>query len=151
MELNKKNVRIILLIIVFTVVLFTAVQNIGAILGFAVNVWGVFSSVIAGLAIAFVLNVPLRMFENKWFYGMREHRNPTVRKMLRPVSIVCSLLITLGVLIVLLLIILPQLVEAVAAVLARMPGYVTELIAWIDRLLEPFGFCLLYTSPSPRD
>ena len=59
MELNKKNVRIILLIIVFTVVLFTAVQNIGAILGFAVNVWGVFSSVIAGLAIAFVLNVPL--------------------------------------------------------------------------------------------
>ena len=84
MELNKKNVRIILLIIVFTVVLFTAVQNIGAILGFAVNVWGVFSSVIAGLAIAFVLNVPLRMFENKWFYGMREHRNPTVRKMLRP-------------------------------------------------------------------
>ena len=99
MELNKKNVRIILLIIVFTVVLFTAVQNIGAILGFAVNVWGVFSSVIAGLAIAFVLNVPLRMFENKWFYGMREHRNPTVRKMLRPVSIVCSLLITLGVLI----------------------------------------------------
>ena len=62
--------------------------------------------------------------------------------MLRPVSIVCSLLITLGVLIVLLLIILPQLVEAVAAVLARMPGYVTELIAWIDRLLEPFGFSL---------
>lgn len=142
LELNKKNVRIILLIIVFTVVLFTAVQNIGAILDFAVNVWGVFSSVIAGLAIAFVLNVPLRMFENKWFYGMREHRNPTVRKMLRPVSIVCSLLITLGVLIVLLLIILPQLVEAVAAVLARMPGYVTELIAWIDRLLEPFGFSL---------
>ena len=142
MELTKKNVRIILLIIVFTVVLFTAVQNIGAILDFAVNVWGVFSSVIAGLAIAFVLNVPLRMFENKWFYGMREHRNPTVRKMLRPVSIVCSLLITLGVLIVLLLIILPQLVEAVAAVLARMPGYVTELIAWIDRLLEPFGFSL---------
>ena len=35
LELNKKNVRIILLIIVFTVVLFTAVQNIGAILGFA--------------------------------------------------------------------------------------------------------------------
>ncbi len=142
MELNKKNVRIILLIIVFTVVLFTAVQNIGAILGFAVDVWGVFSSVIAGLAIAFVLNVPLRLFENKLFYGLREHRNPTVRKLLRPVSIVCSLLVTLGVLIILLLIILPQLVEAVAAVLARLPGYVTELIVWADGLLEPFGFSL---------
>lgn len=142
MELNRKNVRIILLIIVFTVVLFTAVQNFGALLGFVVDVWGVFSSVIAGLAIAFVLNIPLKLFEDKLFYGLREHRNPTVRKMLRPVSIVCSLLITLGVLIVLLLIVLPQLVEAVAAVLARMPGYVTDLIAWLDRLLEPFDFSL---------
>lgn len=142
MELNRKNVRIILLIIVFTVVLFTAVQNLGALLGFVVDVWGVFSSVIAGLAIAFVLNIPLKLFEDKLFYGLREHRNPTVRKMLRPVSIVCSLLITLGVLIVLLLIVLPQLVEAVAAVLARMPGYVTDLIAWLDGLLEPFDFSL---------
>ena len=36
MELNRKNVRIILLIIVFTVVLFTAVQNFGALL---LNIW----------------------------------------------------------------------------------------------------------------
>lgn len=142
MELNRKNVRIILLIIVFTVVLFTAVQNLGALLGFVVDVWGVFSSVIAGLAIAFVLNIPLKLFEDKLFYGLREHRSATVRRLLRPVSIVCSLLITLGVLIVLLLIVLPQLVEAVAAVLARMPGYVTDLIAWLDRLLEPFDFSL---------
>ncbi len=142
MELNRKNVRIILLIIVFTVVLFTAVQNFGALLGFVVDVWGVLSSVIAGLAIAFVLNIPLKLFEDKLFYGLREHRSATVRRLLRPVSIVCSLLITLGVLIVLLLIVLPQLVEAVAAVLARMPGYVTDLIAWLDRLLEPFDFSL---------
>ena len=142
MELNRKNVRIILLIIVFTVVLFTAVQNFGALLGFVVDVWGVFSSVIAGLAIAFVLNIPLKLFEDKLFYGLREHRSATVRRLLRPVSIVCSLLITLGVLIVLLLIVLPQLVEAVAAVLARMPDYVTDLIAWLDRLLEPFDFSL---------
>lgn len=142
MELNRKNVRTILLIIVFTVVLFTAVQNIGAVLGFVVSVWDVFSSVIAGLAIAFVLNVPLRAFEDKLFYALKEHRSPTVRKLLRPVSIVCSLLITLGVLIILLLVVLPQLVDAVAAVLTRLPGYVTELIAWLDRLLEPFDFSL---------
>lgn len=140
MELNRKNVRTILLIIVFTVVLFTAVQNIGAIFGFAVTVWGVFSSVIAGLAIAFVLNVPLKLFEDRLFYGLREHRSPTVRKLLRPMSICCSLIITLGVLIVLLLVILPQLVEAIAAVFARLPDYVTQLIAWLDGLLEPFDF-----------
>ena len=140
MELNKKNVRTILLIIVFTVLLFTAVQNIGAILGFVVDVWGVFASIIAGLAIAFVLNVPLKLFEDKLFYALREHRNSTVRRLLRPVSIVCSLLITLGVLLLLLLIVLPQLVDAVAAVISRMPGYINDLIVWLDDLLAPLDF-----------
>ena len=142
MELNRKNVRTILLIIVFTAILFTSVQNIGAIFGFVLTVWDVFSSVIAGLAIAFVLNVPLKLFEGRLFYGLREHRSAAVRRLLRPVSIVASLIITLGVLIVLLLVILPQLIEAVTAVFTRLPDYVTDLIAWADRLLEPFDFSL---------
>ncbi len=142
MELNKKNVRTILLIIVFAVILFTVVQNLGALFGFIVDVWGVFSTVTAGLAIAFVLNVPLRIFENHTFYALREHRSPLVRRLLRPVAIVCSLLVTLGLLIVLLLVILPRLVETVGAVLAQMPDYVNDIIAWGDRVLEPFDFSL---------
>lgn len=142
MEFNRKNVRMIMLIIVFTVILLAAVLNIGALLGFVSSVLGVFSTVFAGLAIAFVLNVPLRIFENRTFYGLREHRSPLVRRALRPVAIVSSLLITLGVLIVLLLVILPRLVETVGAVIGQMPGYVTDLLAWADRLLEPLDFSL---------
>lgn len=142
MEFNRKNVRMIMLIIVFTVILLAAVLNIGALLGFVSSVLGVFSTVFAGLAIAFVLNVPLRIFENRTFYGLREHRSPLVRRALRPVAIVSSLLITLGVLIVLLLVILPRLVETVGAVIGQMPGYVTDLLAWADKLLEPLDFSL---------
>ena len=140
MELNKKNVRTILLIIVFTVVLFTVVQNLGALFGVIVDIWGIFSNVIAGLAIAFVLNVPLRIFENRVFYGLREHRSPLVRRLLRPVAIICSLLITLGVIIVLVLVILPRLVETVGAVIAQMPDYINDVLAWGDRVFAPFDF-----------
>ena len=142
LELNRKNVRTILLIIVFTVVLFTVVQNLGALFGFIVDVWDVFSSVTAGLAIAFVLNVPLRIFETRSLYFMREHRSPLVRRAQRPVAIVCSLVVTLGVIIILLLVILPRLVETVGAVIAQMPDYVNGLIDWADRVLAPFDFAL---------
>ena len=142
MELNSKTVRTILFIIVFTVLLFTALQNIGAVFGFVFDVLGLFSSVTAGLAIAFVLNVPLRIFEGRVFYGLREHRSPLVRRALRPVSIVCSLIVTLGVIIVLLLVILPRLVETVGAVISQMPNYITDVIAWGDRVLAPFDFSL---------
>ena len=83
MNINSKNARTILFIIVFTVVLLAAVLNIGAVFGFAGWVWGVFSNVTAGLAIAFVLNVPLRIFENRTLYAMREHRSARVRALLR--------------------------------------------------------------------
>ena len=130
LNINSKNVRTILFIIVFTVVLLAAVLNIGAVFGFAGWVWGVFSNVTAGLAIAFVLNVPLRIFENRTLYAMREHRSARVRALLRPLSIVCSLIVTLGVIIVLLLVIFPRLVETVGAVIAQMPDYVNDIIAW---------------------
>ncbi len=142
MDFSRKNVRTILFIIVFTIILLSVMLNLGSLFGFVRWLFGVFSSVIAGLAIAFVLNVPLRIFEERTFYALREHRSPIVRKSLRPVSIVCSLIITLGVIIVLLLVILPRLVETVAAVISQMPGYVNDLIAWADRILEPLDFSL---------
>ena len=142
MYFSRKNVRTILFIIVFTIILLSVMLNLGSLFGFVRWLFGVFSSVIAGLAIAFVLNVPLRIFEERTFYALREHRSPLVRKSLRPVSIVCSLIITLGVIIVLLLVILPRLVETVAAVISQMPGYVNDLIAWADRILEPLDFSL---------
>ena len=96
MKLDRKNVRIILLIITFAVVLYTAAQNLAAIYGAVATVWNVFGVVITGLAMAFVLNVPLKLFENRVFYGMSEDRRPYVRKMRRPVSLVCALVVTLG-------------------------------------------------------
>ena len=93
MDFSRKNVRTILFIIVFTIILLSVMLNLGSLFGFVRWLFGVFSSVIAGLAIAFVLNVPLRIFEERTFYALREHRSPLVRKSLRPVSIVCSLII----------------------------------------------------------
>lgn len=76
MELKKKNVRTILLIITFAVVLYTAAQNLSSIYDAIKTVWNVFGVVITGLAMAFVLNVPLKLFENRLFYGMSEDRRP---------------------------------------------------------------------------
>lgn len=79
MEFNRKNVRMILLIIAFAVVLYTAAQNLASVYGAVKTVWNVFGVVITGLAMAFVLNVPLKLFEDRVFYGMSEDRRPLGR------------------------------------------------------------------------
>ena len=70
MKLDRRTVRTILLIITFAVALYTAAQNLGALYGAVRTVWDVFNVVITGLALAFVLNVPLKLFENRLFFGM---------------------------------------------------------------------------------
>lgn len=142
MKLDRKNVRIILLIITFAVVLYTAAQNLAAIYGAVATVWNVFGVVITGLAMAFVLNVPLKLFENRVFYGMSEDRRPYVRKMRRPVSLVCALVVTLGVIVILIAVILPQLTATVAEVASQLPNYINSVVQWLKDFLAGFGITI---------
>ena len=140
MKLDRRTVRTILLIITFAVALYTAAQNLGALYGAVRTVWDVFNVVITGLALAFVLNVPLKLFENRLFYGMSEDRRALVRRLRRPLSIICALLITLGVVVILFAVLLPRLIDTVAVVAESLPAYIEQFVAWVEGLLARFNF-----------
>ena len=138
MEFNRKNVRMILLIIAFAVVLYTAAQNLASVYGAGKTMWNVFGVVITGLAMAFVLNVPLKLFEDRVFYGMSEDRRPLVRRLRRAVSLVCALVVSLGVIVILIAVVLPQLTQTVTEVAARLPEYISAVVNWINEFLAKF-------------
>ena len=138
MEFNRKNVRMILLIIAFAVVLYTAAQNLASVYGAVKTVWNVFGVVITGLAMAFVLNVPLKLFDDRVFSGMSEHRRPLVRRLRRAVSLVCALDVSLGVIVILIAVVLPQLTQTVTEVAARLPEYISAVVNWINEFLAKF-------------
>ncbi len=139
MKLDRKNVRTILLIIAFAVLLYTAAQNLASVYGAVRTVWRVFGVVITGLAMAFVLNVPLKLFENRVFYGMSEDRRPLVRKLRRPVSLVFALVVSLGLIGILIAVVLPQLTATVAEGAARLPEYISSAVNWLNDFLAGFG------------
>lgn len=139
MKLDRKNVRTILLIIAFAVLLYTAAQNLASVYGAVRTVWRVFGVVITGLAMAFVLNVPLKLFENRVFYGMSEDRRPLVRKLRRSVSLVFALVVSLGLIGILIAVVLPQLTATVAEVAARLPEYISSAVNWLNDFLAGFG------------
>lgn len=139
MKLDRRTVRTILLIITFAVALFTAAQNLGAIYGAVRTVWGVFSVVITGLALAFVLNVPMKLFEERLLYGMSEDRRAPVRRLRRPLSIVGALVVTLGVVVILFAVLLPRLIDTVVVVAESLPAYVEKFIGWVEHVLERFN------------
>ena len=75
--------------------IFLGVQNIGVIAKYASKIIGIFMPMILGFALALILNVPMRFFEDLIW---TKTKKPFLHKMRRPVAFVISLVyITLGV------------------------------------------------------
>lgn len=139
MDLSKKNVKKILGIITFAVVLFSASQHLSAVAAFFAWILKIFSPVIVGLCLAFILNVLMRVFETKVFFFMANSSRSSVRKALRPISLILTVLIALGILALLMLLIIPQLTSSAGILISKFPSYCNTLADWIDGLTERFG------------
>ena len=63
MELNAKNIKKILLLSTFAIVLFWAVQNLPQVIAVGRYVLNLASPFLIGLAVAFVLSVPIELIE----------------------------------------------------------------------------------------
>ena len=67
MELNKENMKKIILLISFTILLYIGLSNIDSVLGVGGKFIGVIWPFIIGGIIAFIINVPMSYFEKKIF------------------------------------------------------------------------------------
>lgn len=119
-DLNRQNVKKILLIITFVLVGLWAVQNMNLVLNGIAFVFKLLGPFILGFAIAFVLNVPLKFFERMFTKKVSKTRVNTKRnrekdrkykRNLRIISIVLSMLIFIFVVFLILFLVLPELIN----------------------------------------
>lgn len=139
MELNSKNIKKILLIILFGVIAFTAFQNLNYISNFLSKTLKVFSPVITALCIAFVLNVLLTALETKVFSFMGKSPHGFVRKLRRPLCILLTYLIALGVIALVIWVIIPDVAETIISLAEKLPSFMVEARDWVENTLKRFS------------
>lgn len=132
MELNKKNMHKIMLLITFTVLLFVGVENIDVVLMILENAFGLVFPFILGAAFAFAFNVPMRFYEKKLEHTIL--RADKYRRQRRGIGFVLTLLTVLGILFVMLFLIVPQITKTVTQLLAAVPGYDDKIREWAVEL-----------------
>lgn len=132
MELNKSNIKKILLIITFTVLLFCAVLNLGAVLGFIHILFGFVEPFLIGLAIAFIVNVPMRFIEDKLFrFPAGETRGRRIlQKLRRPLSLIVTVIFVLGVIALVMFLIIPELARTFGVLAESFPYFVDDVQMW---------------------
>lgn len=139
MELNSKTVKKILMIILLGSCIFTAVQNYDRLFSFIGSIISVTSPVITALCIAFVLNILLTALETKAFKFMDKSKKSLVRKAKRPLCLVLTYLIALGLIVLLIAFIIPDIADTFIYLAERLPSFMTEARVWIEDVLEKFN------------
>ena len=133
MELNKKNIKTIILLIMFTVLFVYVVKNIPFILGIVMKIINVFFPFILGLCFAFVLNVIVSLIENK-LKKIKKLNNKTRRI----ISITISMLIVLLVISFVLVLVIPDLIDALTQLINTLPMALTNLDKYLTNLVKDY-------------
>jgi len=110
--------------------------NLTGVTHFILNALNVMSPFTVALAIAFVLNIPMRLFERKVFIFLDNQKTPFIRNLKRPLSILTTLIVVFGFIIGLTLFIIPQLVASGSSLVSAVPGYLTSLETLVNRYIS---------------
>lgn len=114
-----------ILLSTYIIVLAYVVLNISTVWTFFGKILGILSPFLTAIGIAFVLNIPMRLLEDKVFFFMDNSKKfPFLKSFKRPISIVVTLLLVVGLLATLITFIIPQLITSVSTLIDSVPSYV---------------------------
>ena len=129
MEIEKKTLWRIFLGAAGCVVLYWLLHETERLTAFVTGVGRLFSPFIVGAAIAFVLNVPLRGFENL----LRGVKKPGLRRTLALLLTVLAFLLVIFAVVQLLL---PQITATVSALAAKLPDFFRRVAGYVQDFLR---------------
>ena len=126
------NVRKKLFVGISLIIFFFLVYNIRYIWVGAGKLISIFSPFIMGLAIAFILNVPMRWIEKGIFRDREKYAGPKWQAARRVISLVLTLLFAAVAIALLLCLIIPQLAETIGQLVKQIPAGIKDVTEWVD-------------------
>lgn len=139
MELNKENIKKIMKIIAFALILYFILKNIGAVVSAFSGLIEILFPFIVGAGIAFVVNIPMSFFEKKLFKP-KKLQNGKIKqsKLKRPISIVLSFILIILIISFVIKLVIPQLISVIAMFIREVPGLANDVKDWAIEMTEQY-------------
>lgn len=134
MDRQKMDLKVVKYFLLATG-LILGIRYFDVLLGGAGNLWGIAAPLIAGCVMAYVLNLPMRWFEKRYFPNSKKR---IVNKTRRPVCIVLSILAVALIAYMILRVVVPELVNAVILIGQSVPPLVEGIVDWLVKNMEGF-------------
>lgn len=131
MDFNKKNIKAVRGLILFTAVVLLGVINIKEVILWIFFLIGIVKPFLVGGAMAFVVNIPMKAIEKHLF---KKSKSSAAEKLKRPVSLVLALLSILLVIIFVVVTVVPQLTRTVMELGNQIPIFINDLFIKVEEL-----------------
>ena len=131
MDFSKLSIKKIRELIVFTALIVVALWKFDVVLGVIKAVWGIIFPFALGGAIAFVINVPLSFLEKKLFGKAKEKGSKAAGKLARPISLLLTIILAVGVIALVMFGVIPQLTRTMGSLMISIANFVPQMQNWI--------------------
>lgn len=138
MDLNKNNVKKILGIITFTLILMAVLLNFSAVGNYLMFLWGIVLPFVVGGAIAFILNIPMSAIEKQFQkIQIKTKRGEKIRnRVVRPVSMVLAILLVFLIIGIVIGVVVPQLGQTINSIGESMTKSLPKIQIWLEQTFQ---------------
>ncbi len=134
MKGNLKDKRIYRFMFTAAALVFV-VLNFNTVYGVMATLMGVAAPLLAGVAIAYILNIPLMKFEKIYF---PKSKSKFVAKTRRGVCLILSIAVIIGIAVAVIAVVIPQITIAFSVALEGLPVLIEDIEQWIIANREIF-------------
>ncbi len=135
MELNKDMIRKIRGLILFTTLVIVCLWNSEKVIGWLSTGIGIIFPFIVGIAIAFVINVPMSFIEKKVF-GHKKIQKMKISEYSRGISLLLTLLFLSGLIGIVIFVMVPQLATTIQSLATSLQAFIPEFITFLEKTFD---------------
>ena len=104
-------------------------------LGVLKTIWDIIFPFVLGGTIAFLTNVPMSFLEKKIFEKVKK-KNKIVRKLERPISLILTIVLVVGVIALVMFGVIPQLTRTMGTLVTSINDFIPQMQSWIGEFFH---------------
>lgn len=134
-EINAK-LKSHLLLGTYLIILYFLLLNIKDVTNTFKYIFSILKPFILAFSMAFVLNIPMMFFENKVLKFLDKQKEPILKSLKRPLSILLTFITVIGLIIALCLFVIPEIISSASTLLETVPGYINSFEEIINKFMS---------------
>lgn len=142
---TKKTFKFTAAVAVLIILLYWGLNNTDKVSSLFGKVFTVIEPFILGFCIAFIINVLMRPLERLWNKLFIKSKSVIPQKLKRPVCLILSTVIMVGIVFALLFMIIPEFKNTFETIAKSVPQYITKIEGWLTAVVafaESHGFTI---------